>query len=262
MPTAPGGRGANCAHCGSASGRSRPAAANGGICTVCLSEADETPGPRCQRSGPSPARPREPVSPRPSQPLPPYGPRHRAACALARWQLHAVWRPAWPDRDPGPSSPAARSAARRARSCRRCLSARSRCNSAHRPRLLATPPPNRSPRTPGLAVIPRPGAPEHAVTKGIKPVKPSPTPALDAQEAGQPDQDVQHQPGSRNKIGSRDATAGLTVTRLANNTGVVTFAVTTCSRDVTLVAGSVQLSKDGGLGPRGLRSLRPPAIVP
>lgn len=53
---------------------------------------------------------------------------------------------------------------------------------------------------------------------------------------------------------ARDATAGLTVTRLANNTGVVTFAGTTYSAgrrwsntsiDVTIVAGSVQLSKDG-----------------
>jgi hypothetical protein len=52
----------------------------------------------------------------------------------------------------------------------------------------------------------------------------------------------------------RDATAGLTVTRLANNTGVVTFADKTyaagrrwahASIDVTIVAGSVQLSKDG-----------------
>ena len=53
---------------------------------------------------------------------------------------------------------------------------------------------------------------------------------------------------------ARDATAGLTVTRLANNTGVVTFADKTyaagrrwahASIDVTIVAGSVQLSKDG-----------------
>lgn len=53
---------------------------------------------------------------------------------------------------------------------------------------------------------------------------------------------------------ARDATAGLSVTRLANNTGVVTFAGTTYSAgrrwsgtpiDVTIVAGSVQLSKDG-----------------
>jgi transposase InsO family protein len=55
---------------------------------------------------------------------------------------------------------------------------------------------------------------------------------------------------------ARDATAGLTVTRLANNTGVITFAGTTypagrrwahASIDVTIVAGSVQLSKDGKL---------------
>jgi hypothetical protein len=53
---------------------------------------------------------------------------------------------------------------------------------------------------------------------------------------------------------ARDATAGLTVTRLANNTGVVTFAGTTYSAgrrwsntsiEVTIVAASVQLSKDG-----------------
>ena len=53
---------------------------------------------------------------------------------------------------------------------------------------------------------------------------------------------------------ARDATAGLTVTRLANDTGVVTFADKTytagrrwahASIDVTIVAGSVQLSKDG-----------------
>jgi hypothetical protein len=53
---------------------------------------------------------------------------------------------------------------------------------------------------------------------------------------------------------ARDATAGLTVTRLASNTGVITFAGKTypagrrwahASIDVTIVAGSVQLSKDG-----------------
>jgi transposase InsO family protein len=52
----------------------------------------------------------------------------------------------------------------------------------------------------------------------------------------------------------RDATAGLTVTRLADGAGVVCFAGSsyTCGRmwarqpiDVTIVAGSVQLSKDG-----------------
>jgi hypothetical protein len=53
---------------------------------------------------------------------------------------------------------------------------------------------------------------------------------------------------------ARDATAGLTVTRLASNTGVITFADKTYAAgrrwahapvDVTIVAGSVQLSKDG-----------------
>jgi transposase InsO family protein len=53
---------------------------------------------------------------------------------------------------------------------------------------------------------------------------------------------------------ARDATAGLTVTRLADRAGVVSFAGTSyaCGRgwarqaiDVTIVAGSVQLSKDG-----------------
>ena len=53
---------------------------------------------------------------------------------------------------------------------------------------------------------------------------------------------------------ARDATAGLTVTRLANGTGVVSFAGTDYqagrrwarqSIDVTIVAGSVQLSRDG-----------------
>jgi hypothetical protein len=53
---------------------------------------------------------------------------------------------------------------------------------------------------------------------------------------------------------ARDATKGLTVTRLADRAGVVCFAGTsyTCGRmsarqpiDVTIVAGSVQLSKDG-----------------
>ena len=61
-------------------------------------------------------------------------------------------------------------------------------------------------------------------------------------------------PRARVSRRARDATAGLTVTRLANNTGVVTFAGTTyaagrrwanASIDVTIVAGSVQLSKDG-----------------
>ena len=53
---------------------------------------------------------------------------------------------------------------------------------------------------------------------------------------------------------ARDATAGLTVTRLANGTGVVSFAGSDyqCGRrwarqsiDVSIVAGSVQLSRDG-----------------
>ena len=61
-------------------------------------------------------------------------------------------------------------------------------------------------------------------------------------------------PRARVSRQARDATAGLTVTRLANNTGVVTFADKTypagrrwahASIDVTIVAGSVQLSKDG-----------------
>jgi Integrase core domain len=55
---------------------------------------------------------------------------------------------------------------------------------------------------------------------------------------------------------ARDATAGLTVTRLANGIGTVTFAGTTYTAgrrwartpiDVSIVAGSVQLSKDGKL---------------
>ena len=55
---------------------------------------------------------------------------------------------------------------------------------------------------------------------------------------------------------ARDVTAGLTVTRLANGTGVVTFAGTTYPArrgwartfiDVSIVAGPVQLSKDGKL---------------
>jgi hypothetical protein len=53
---------------------------------------------------------------------------------------------------------------------------------------------------------------------------------------------------------ARDATAGLTVTRLADGAGVVSFAGTpyACGRrwarqaiDVAIVAASVQLSKDG-----------------
>ncbi len=54
----------------------------------------------------------------------------------------------------------------------------------------------------------------------------------------------------------RDATAGLTVTRLADGGGVVSFAGTpyACGRrwaraaiDVSIVAGSVQLAKDGNI---------------
>ena len=53
---------------------------------------------------------------------------------------------------------------------------------------------------------------------------------------------------------ARDATAGLTVTRLANGAGVISFAGTDYqagrgwarqSIDVSIVAGSVQLSRDG-----------------
>ena len=53
---------------------------------------------------------------------------------------------------------------------------------------------------------------------------------------------------------ARDATAGLTVTRLADRAGVVSFAGTpyACGRrwapqavDVSIVAGSVQLARDG-----------------
>jgi len=63
-------------------------------------------------------------------------------------------------------------------------------------------------------------------------------------------------PRARISRRARDATAGLTVTRLANGTGTVTFAGTTYTAgrrwartpiDVTIVAGSVQLSKDGKL---------------
>ena len=61
-------------------------------------------------------------------------------------------------------------------------------------------------------------------------------------------------PRARVSRRARDATAGLTVTRLASNTGVITFAGKTYAAgrrwahtpiDVTIVAGSVQLSKDG-----------------
>ena len=61
-------------------------------------------------------------------------------------------------------------------------------------------------------------------------------------------------PRARTARKTRDATAGLTVTRLANHDGQVTFAGTTYRAgrmwarafiDVTIVAGSVQLSRDG-----------------
>ena len=61
-------------------------------------------------------------------------------------------------------------------------------------------------------------------------------------------------PRARVSRRARDATAGLTVTRLADGAGVVSFAGTpyACGRrwartaiDVTVVAGSVQLSRDG-----------------
>ena len=63
--------------------------------------------------------------------------------------------------------------------------------------------------------------------------------------------------GARGRLAARrarDATAGLTVTRLADGSGNVSFAGTSygaCRRwarqpiDVTIVAGSVQLSRDG-----------------
>ena len=63
-------------------------------------------------------------------------------------------------------------------------------------------------------------------------------------------------PRTRVSRRARDATAGMTVTRLANGIGTVTFAGTTYTTgrrwartpiDVTIVAGSVQLSKDGKL---------------
>jgi transposase InsO family protein len=61
-------------------------------------------------------------------------------------------------------------------------------------------------------------------------------------------------PRARVSRRARDATAGLAVTRLANGDGTITFAGTTYRAgrswarsfiDVTIVAGSVQLSKDG-----------------
>jgi len=65
-------------------------------------------------------------------------------------------------------------------------------------------------------------------------------------------------PRARVSRRARDATTGLTVTRLANNTGVITLAGQTypagrrrarTSIDVTTVAGSVQLSEDGKVIP-------------
>jgi hypothetical protein len=68
-----------------------------------------------------------------------------------------------------------------------------------------------------------------------------------------PDQ-ADRAPRARITCRARDATAGLTVTRLANGTGVVSFAGTDYQAgrcwarqpiDVSIVAGSVQLSRDG-----------------
>ena len=68
-----------------------------------------------------------------------------------------------------------------------------------------------------------------------------------------PDQ-ADRAPRARVARRARDATAGLTVTRLASGAGVVSFAGTDYQAgrswarqpiDVTIVAGSVQLSKDG-----------------
>jgi len=68
------------------------------------------------------------------------------------------------------------------------------------------------------------------------------------------DDQADRKPRARVARRARDATAGLTVTRLADGAGVVSFAATpyACGRrwarqavDVTIVAGSVQLSKDG-----------------
>ena len=72
-------------------------------------------------------------------------------------------------------------------------------------------------------------------------------PRLRADQAGRA-------PRARVTRRARDATAGLTVTRLANNTGVITFAGKTyaagrrrahTSTGVTIAAGSVPLSNDG-----------------
>ena len=68
-----------------------------------------------------------------------------------------------------------------------------------------------------------------------------------------PDQ-ADRAPRARVARKTRDATAGLTVTRLADGAGTITFAGTTYRAgrswarqaiDVTIVAGSVQLSQDG-----------------
>ena len=68
------------------------------------------------------------------------------------------------------------------------------------------------------------------------------------------DDQADRAPRARVARRARDATAGLTVTRLADADGTVTFAGTTYRAgrmwartfiDVTIVAGSVQLSKDG-----------------
>jgi transposase InsO family protein len=69
-----------------------------------------------------------------------------------------------------------------------------------------------------------------------------------------PEDQADRKPRARVARRARDATAGLTVTRLADAAGVVCFAGTSyaCGRrwarepvDVTIVAGSVQLSRDG-----------------
>jgi transposase InsO family protein len=68
------------------------------------------------------------------------------------------------------------------------------------------------------------------------------------------DDQADRKPRARVARRARDATAGLTVTRLADGQGTVSFAGTSysCGRrwarqpvDVTIVAGSVQLSRDG-----------------
>ena len=68
------------------------------------------------------------------------------------------------------------------------------------------------------------------------------------------DDHADRKPRARVARQARDATKGLTVTRLANADGTITFAGTEYRAgrswartflDVTIVAGSVQLSKDG-----------------